>query len=120
MSPLVSQGIVEGLITPRAYQQLRCYEAGVLWARTEGFIPAPETCHAIAATIDVANQAREEAKERVILMNWSGHGLLDLTGYQKFLAGELQDHALPEEELARNLRLLEALPRADARKTGRW
>jgi len=120
MSPLVSQGIVEGLITPRAYQQLRCYEAGVLWARTEGFIPAPETCHAIAATIDVANQAREEAKERVILMNWSGHGLLDLTGYQKFLAGELQDHVLPDEELARNLRLLEALPTADARKTGRW
>ena len=120
MSPLVSQGIVEGLITPRAYQQLRCYEAGVLWARTEGFIPAPETCHAIAATIDVANQAREEGKERVILMNWSGHGLLDLTGYQKFLAGELQDHALPDEELARNLRLLEALPKAEARKTGRW
>ena len=120
MSPLVSQGIVEGLITPRAYQQLRCYEAGVLWARTEGFIPAPETCHAIAATIDVANQAREEAKEHVILLNWSGHGLLDLTGYQKFLAGELQDHVLPDEELARNLRLLEALPTADARKTGRW
>lgn len=120
MSPLVSQGIVEGLITPRAYQQLRCYEAGVLWARTEGFIPAPETCHAIAATIDVANQAREEGKERVILLNWSGHGLLDLTGYQKFLAGELQDHALPDEELACNLRMLEALPKADARRTGRW
>ncbi len=120
MSPLVSQGIVEGLITPRAYAQLRCYESAVLFARTEGFIPAPETSHAIAAVIDEANKAREEGKEKVLLMNWSGHGLMDLAGYNKYLTGQLHDYALPEEELAKSLKAIEALPKPAVRRTGKW
>jgi len=78
MAPLVSAAAVEGLIAPRAVDQLKCYESAMLWARTEGFIPAPETSHAIAAVIDEAIKAREEGKEKVILFNWSGHGLMDL------------------------------------------
>jgi len=93
MAPLVSQAIVEGLLTPRAYHQIKCYEAAITWAKTEGFISAPETAHAIACVIDEALQAKEEGKEKVLLLNWSGHGLMDLTGYDAYLAGQLQDYA---------------------------
>jgi len=120
MAPLVSQAIVEGLLEPQAYSQIKCYESALLWARTEGFISAPETSHAIAATIDLANQAREEGKERVIVMNWSGHGLMDLVGYDKFLQGQLVDHALPEEELAASLESIQPLPPAPERRSGKW
>ena len=120
MAPLVSQAIVEGLVEPRAYQQIRCFESAILWAKTEGFISAPETSHAIAATIDEANKAREEGKEKVILLNWSGHGLMDLTGYDKFLRGQLVDHALSEEDLAKGLKAIEALPKPKLQKTGKW
>jgi tryptophan synthase beta chain len=120
MAPLVSQAIVEGLVSPRAYNQLKCYEAAVTWARTEGFISAPETSHAIAATIDEALKAKEEGKEKVIIMNWSGHGLMDLTGYENYFSGNLKDHPLPEKELQANLELLEGLPKAEARKSGKW
>jgi tryptophan synthase beta chain len=82
----------------------------LLWAHTEGFIPAPETAHAIAAVAQEARQAREEGKEKVILMNWSGHGLMDLTGYGAYLAGQLSDAALPEKVLQDSLRSLEGLP----------
>ncbi|MGB7582055.1 MAG: TrpB-like pyridoxal phosphate-dependent enzyme, partial [Sedimentisphaerales bacterium] len=77
MAPLVSQSIVEGLLEPKAYPQTKCYQAALTWAKTEGFICAPETSHAIAATIDEAIKAREEGKEKVILFNYSGHGLMD-------------------------------------------
>jgi len=120
MAPLVSQAIVEGLLEPQAYSQIKCYESALLWARTEGFISAPETSHAIAATIDLANQAREEGKERVIVMNWSGHGLMDLVGYDKFLQGQLVDHALPENELAASLESIQPLPPAPERRSGKW
>ena len=72
MAPLVSKAVVEGLLSPQALNQLECYEAGVLFARTEGIIPAPETTHAIAAVINEAKKAKEEAKEKVILFNFSG------------------------------------------------
>jgi len=120
MAPLVSQAIVEGLMTPRAYHQLKCYEAAVTWARTEGFISAPETSHAIAAVIDEANKAKEEGKEKVIIFNWSGHGLLDLGGYDSFFSGKLQDHALPAEDLAEGLAAIKDFPKAEIRKTGKW
>ena len=120
MAPLVSQAIVEGLLAPRAYHQLKCYEAAVTWARTEGFISAPETSHAIAATIDEALKAKEEGKEKVILMNWSGHGLMDLTGYDAYFQGKLTDYALPEEDLAKSLASIQGLPPAAARKSGKW
>ena len=120
MAPLVSQTVVEGLCTPRAYHQLKCYESAVLWARTEGYIPAPETSHAIACAIDEAVRAREEGKEKVILFNWSGHGLMDLAGYQKYFEGQLTDYSLPQADIEKFLRELNGLPQAPANKTGKW
>ena len=120
MAPLVCQAIVEGLLEPRAYHQLQSYDAAVTWARTEGFIPAPETSQAIAAVIDEAKKAKEEGKEKVILFNYSGHGLMDLKGYEAYLSGKLTDYELPEEELNKYLKDLENLPKAEMRKSGKW
>jgi len=111
MAPMVSHALREGLIEAEALHQLECYESAVLWARTEGFIPAPETSHAIAQAIREAKQAKEEGKEKVIVMNWSGHGLMDLTGYEAFFDGKLSDYSLPEEHMARSLAALEGLPK---------
>jgi tryptophan synthase beta chain len=120
MAPLVSQAIVEGLMSPQAYHQLKCYESAITWARTEGTICAPETSHAIAAVIDQAIQAREEGQEKVILFNYSGHGLMDLAGYEKFFEGELSDHSLPDEELQVFLEVIKELPKPAVKKTGKW
>jgi len=111
MAPLVSLAIVEGLLEPRAYHQLECYESAVMWARTEGFISAPETSHAIVAVIEEAKKAKEEGKEKVILFNWSGHGLMDLTGYETYFNDNLVDYPLPEEELAKSLESIKDLPK---------
>ena len=113
MAPMVSHALKEGLIEANALHQLECYEGAVLWARTEGFIPAPETSHAIAQTIREAKQAKEEGKEKVIVMNWSGHGLMDLTGYEAFFDGKLSGYSLPEEQLLRSLLSLEGLPKPE-------
>ncbi len=120
MSPMISQCIVEGLMTPRAYHQLKCYEAAITWARTEGFIPAPETSHAIAAVIDEANKAKEEGKEKVIVFNWSGHGLMDLLGYDAYFQGKLTDYSLPQEEIDKGVEELKDLPKPEVHKTGKW
>jgi len=120
IAPLVSQATVEGLLEPLALNQLECYEAATLWARTEGFISAPETSHAIAATIRQAQQAKEEGKEKVILFNWSGHGLMDLTGYQAYNEGKLTDFPLPDEDLQQSLKVMEQLPKPSPAKTGKW
>ena len=110
MAPLVSHAIEQKLLTPRAMHQLDCYAAAVQWARTEGFISAPETSHAIAAVVEEANKAKEEGKEKVILFNWSGHGLMDLTGYEAYFEGKLHNYDLPEEELRENLKDLKDYP----------
>jgi tryptophan synthase beta chain len=120
IAPLVSQAIVEGLLTPRAIHQLECYGAAVLFARTEGIISAPETSHAIAAVIQEAKKAKEEGKEKVILFNLSGHGLMDLTGYEKYFTNQLTDYALPEEEMQKSLQAIENLPQPSTQKTGKW
>jgi tryptophan synthase beta chain len=120
MAPLVCQGIVEGLLEPRAYNQLESYEAAITWSRTEGFIPAPETSQAIAAVIDEAKKAKQEGKEKVILFNYSGHGLMDLSGYDAYLSGKLIDYELPEEELKKYTKELEKMPVAEMRKSGKW
>ncbi len=120
MAPLVSQGVVEGLMTPRAYPQSACFEAGVLWARTEGFIPAPETAHAIAAAIDEAKKAKAEGKEKVILFCWSGHGLMDLSAYDSYLAGRLVDHELGDAEIAASTACLKDMPQPKVARTGKW
>ena len=111
MAPLVSHAIKHGLITPRAYDQLDCYNAAVTWARTEGFISAPETSHAIAAVIDEAKKAKEEGKEKVIVFNWSGHGLMDLTGYQAYFENKLVNFPLPEEEIEKAVTVMNGLPK---------
>ncbi len=120
MAPLVSQGIVEGLLEPRAFHQIKCYESALLWAYTEGAITAPETSHALACTIDEAIKAREEGKEKVILLNYSGHGLMDLSGYDSYLSGKLQDYSLSEEELSKYQEALKDLPKPEIKKTGKW
>lgn len=111
MAPMVSHAVNLGLIEANALDQLECYESAVLWARTEGFIPAPETSHAIAQAIREAKRAKEEGRETVIAMNWSGHGLMDLAGYDAYFAGKLTDYQLPEEQRLRSLLCLEGLPK---------
>jgi tryptophan synthase beta chain len=115
MAPLVSAAIQDKLVTPRSLPQLKCYEAAVLWARTEGFIPAPETSHAIAAVIDEARKAKDEGKEKVIVFCWSGHGLMDLAGYDAYFRGKLSDYALPDDEMCRSLEALKDFPKPPAR-----
>jgi tryptophan synthase beta chain len=102
MAPTVSQLITEGICEPKAVTQTEAYKAGVLWAHTEGFIPAPETTNALAQVVKEAQQAKEEGREKTIVVNWSGHGLLDLGAYERFLAGELDDITLPDEEFDRS------------------
>ena len=99
MAPTVSQLAVEGIITPMAVTQLDAYAAAVLTARTEGIIPAPETSHALAAVFQEAKKAKEEGKQKVILFNWSGHGLLDLGAYDRYFSGELQNFTLSQETI---------------------
>jgi len=111
MAPTVSQLVVEGIIEPKAVTQTPAYEAGVMFARTEGIIPAPETTHALAAVIAEAKKAKEEGKEKVILFNWSGHGLLDLAAYDRYFANELEDLHLSEEEIAKAEKVFENFPK---------
>ncbi len=120
MAPLVCQAIVEGLVKPKSYKQTKCYESAMTWAKTEGTICAPETSHAIAAVIDEAEKARQEGKQKVILFNYSGHGLMDLSGYDSYLSGKLTDYELPEDVLQKYTKQLDNLPPAAMRKTGRW
>ena len=120
MAPLVSQAQVEGLIKPRAYDQVKCYESAMLWAKTEGTICAPETSHAIACVIDEARKAKKEGKQKVILFCYSGHGLMDLAGYDKFLSGKLTRYTLPKHKIKESLCMLKDLPKARRLKSGRW
>lgn len=111
MAPLVSRVFTDGLIEAKAYNQLETFAAGIAFARTEGFIPAPETNHAIACAIEEAKRAKEEGKERVILMNFSGHGIIDLPSYDAYLSGKLQDHVMPDEEIEKLLKELDEYPK---------
>jgi len=117
MAPTVSQLVTEGIFTPRSVKQKEVFEAGILLARTEGIIPAPETSHALAAVIDEANKAKEEGKEKVILFNWSGHGLLDLTAYEKYLSGGIMDIELPEEEITKAEKIFADYPKPQLLKS---
>jgi tryptophan synthase beta chain len=117
MSPAVSQLVTEGIIEPKAVTQNQVYEAGVLFARTEGIIPAPETNHALATTIAAANQAKEEGKEKVIIFNLSGHGLLDLSSYDRYFANELVDLELSEEEILESEKVFEGFPKPELLKS---
>ena len=111
MAPLVSRVYADGLMEATSVQQLACYEAGILWARTEGFVPAPETTHAIAAVIQEAEKAREEGREKNILFCYSGHGLLDLAGYDAYLSGKLANYELPQAEIDKALEANAGFPK---------
>lgn len=98
---IVSQLLKDGFIEAEAFKQLDTFEAGVLFARTEGIVPAPESNHAIAAAIKEALKAKEEGKKKVILFNLSGHGLVDMSAYDQFLAGDLTNHELSDSEISK-------------------
>ena len=100
---IVSQLLKDGYIEAIDIKQLETFEAGVLFAQTEGIIPAPESTHAIAAAIREAKQAKEEGKQKVILFNLSGHGLVDMAAYDQYLAGDLTNHEVSDQEISRNL-----------------
>ncbi|MBP5734616.1 MAG: TrpB-like pyridoxal-phosphate dependent enzyme, partial [Candidatus Methanomethylophilaceae archaeon] len=89
MSPLVSAAFNTGYLSARSYDQTQTFEAGVLFARTEGIIPAPESCHALKGAIDVALDCKKKNEEKTIVFCLSGHGLLDLYGYEQYLDGTL-------------------------------
>lgn len=91
MAPMVSHACKLGLAEAVAYPQLKVFEAGVLFARTEGIIPAPEPSHAIAAVVDEAIRCREEGRKKVILFNLCGHGMLDLPAFDSYLGGQMKD-----------------------------
>ena len=117
MAPTVSQLAVEGIITPRSIPQISCYEAGVIFARTEGIIPAPESTHAIACAMEEAKKAKEEGKEKVILFNLSGHGLLDLGAYDKYFSGGITNLHLSDEEIMKAEKIFEAYPKPELFKS---
>lgn len=89
MSPMVSHALKLGLIEAQAFDQKKVFEAGTLFARSEGIVPAPESSHAIAAVVQEAIAAREAGKKKVLLFNLSGHGLLDLSSYESYLSGNM-------------------------------
>lgn len=101
--PIISQLLKDGLIEARAVQQLESFEAGVLFARTEGIIPAPESTHAIAQVIREARIAKEQGEQKTILFNLSGHGLVDLFAYDQYFAGNLQDYSVSEETIRKSI-----------------
>ena len=105
-SPLVSQLYHEKLLEAVAVSQLATFEAGVLFARNEGIIAAPEACHAIRAAIDEALVCKDRGEAKVILFNLTGHGHFDMASYDRFLAGELENYAYPAEAIADSLRHL--------------
>ena len=90
VAPVISALTLEGRIQPKAYDQVEVLDAGMLFAQTEGIIPAPETAHAIKATIDLATQAKRRGEEQVILFNFSGHGHFDMTAYSSLMDGTLE------------------------------
>ena len=100
---IVSQLLNDKLIEASALKQLECFEAGILFSRTEGIIPAPEATHAIAQVIREANQAKLEGKEKVILFNLCGHGHFDMASYEQYLAGNLVEHEVTQEEILASL-----------------
>jgi tryptophan synthase beta chain len=100
MSPLISHAQNIGLLEARAYHQLECFEAAVLFARSEGIIPAPESSHAIKAGIDEALVCKQDGTGKAILINLSGHGYFDMQAYTDYFAGELDDAEYSHKELA--------------------
>lgn len=106
---IVSQLMKDGLMEAVDIKQLDSFKAGVLFAQTEGIVPAPESAHAIAAAIDEALKCKEEGTQKTILFNLSGHGLVDMSAYDQYLAGDLINYSLSQEDIDKNIDLLEKL-----------
>ena len=104
---IVSQLLKDGFMEAVDIPQSETFEAGLLFARTEGIIPAPESTHAIAATIREALKCKETGEEKVILFNLSGHGLVDMPSYEAYLRGDIVDYHLSDEEISKNLEKLD-------------
>ena len=110
VAPLISQLVRDDLVRAEAYLQNDVFASAVVFAGSEGILPAPEAAHAIHGTLQAAKAADAEGKERTILFNLSGHGHFDLAAYDNYLAGNLADVALDEEEIDRALHAIEGLP----------
>jgi len=106
---IVSQLLKDGMMEAVDIPQLETFEAGVLFARAEGIIPAPESSHAIAATIREALKCKETGEEKVILFNLSGHGLIDMSAYDQYLSGNLQNYEVTDELVAANIAQLDKI-----------
>lgn len=106
---LVSQLRKDGFVEAKAKFQRECFEAAILFARTEGILPAPESSYAIAGALDEARRADLDGVSRTILFNLSGHGHFDITAYEKFFEGNLPDHETTAEEIEQSL-ILSAIP----------
>ncbi len=104
---IVSQLLMDGLMEAVDIPQLESFDAGVLFARTEGIIPAPESCHAIAATVREALKCKETGEKKVILFNLSGHGLIDMASYDQYNSGNLANYSISDQEIERNLEALD-------------
>lgn len=107
-SPLISQLYHAGQIEAKSYKQNSCFEAALLFARSEGIVPAPESSHAVRAAIDEAVLAKEEGKQRTILFGLSGHGQLDMGAYDAYLSGALEDYEYSSDLVQK---ALERLPK---------
>ena len=101
---IVAQLLKDGYMEAVDIEQLDSFNAGVLFARSEGIIPAPESCHAIAATVNEALKAKEAGESKVILFNLSGHGLVDMAAYDQYFAGDLINHDVTAEDIAATLK----------------
>jgi tryptophan synthase beta chain len=112
MAPIICHLHKLGLVEAIAVPQLPTFEAGITFARSEGIISAPETNHAIRATIDEALKCKEEGKSKTILLNHSGHGHFDMAAYEAYLSGKLTDYAYPEEKVKEALAHLPQIPGA--------
>ncbi|HVN84572.1 MAG TPA: TrpB-like pyridoxal phosphate-dependent enzyme [Candidatus Binatia bacterium] len=110
MSPIVSLLRHRNVLAAVSYKQNEVFEAAVMFARTEGICPAPETAHAIRAAIDEALRCKEVGQGQCIVFNLSGHGYFDLASYDKYLAGELEDFELPQREIDQALQQLPTVP----------
>ena len=104
---IVSQLLKDKLMEAVDIPQLETFDTGTLFAKAEGIIPAPESCHAIAATVREALKCKETGEEKVILFNLSGHGLIDMTAYDQYFAGNLTNYEVTDEDVQKNIAQLE-------------
>ncbi len=109
-APLLCYLVNKKIVDAVAYPQKAVFEAAVTFAKTEGFLPAPETSHAIKAAIDEALKCKETKEEKCIVFNFSGHGHFDLSAYDQFFEGKLEDFEYPEEEIKKALDVIKKFP----------